>query len=86
MITDELFNTFIALAGFLFNLIPSPVPGWLVSSAASVGYILGWCKSYSIFIPWDTLLYMTLGLFSTGFVYFAFHSTAFALRAAHLIG
>lgn len=86
MIIDTLFRICNVIAGVLAGVMPDPVPAWLIQSAASMGYILGWCSSYSVFVPWDVLLDMSLGLIGTGFVYFAFHLFRRVLQALHLIG
>lgn len=86
MIVEYLFTLCEAIAGVLAGLLPNPVPAWLVSSAASLGYVLGWCKSYSVFIPWDVLFNMTVGLIATSFVYFGYHAVEYSLHLIHLIG
>ena len=85
MIVEQIFTLCDFIAGILAGLIPNPIPAWFVSSVGSLGYILGWCRCYSVFVPWDVLLDMTFGLIMTATVYFGYHMIEHSLYLISLI-
>ena len=71
MITDAIINLGQLLMSFILDLLPDAAPDWLLDLSGDVARIVGTIDTYTVWVPWDALRVVAIGLMAFWAIVFA---------------
>lgn len=70
MITDAIINLAMIVASWFVSLLPGDLPDWLATSVTGVATLVSQVLSWTVWIPWQALKVIVIGLFAFWLIVF----------------
>lgn len=86
MITDAIINLGQLLMSFILDLLPDAAPDWLLDLSGDVARIVGTIDTYTVWIPWNALRVVAIGLMAFWAIVFAIKLVLKLISHVPLIG